>query len=179
MLQMTMNALKRWRLTGVLLAVLAPLALMPAGAGAQEGIDAPPVVTNVTASPSSLPAEGGLVTIFADASDENGGVTWVQAEVTGPFGGPETVLMGFTGVGQTYSGSFTIPANFTDSPMKYSVIVQAIDLGGNSTWEGGGGDHRRCRAAVRRASDRVRSLGDTARPAQWRRGFDDPGDRDR
>jgi hypothetical protein len=134
-----MNVLKGWRSAGILLAVLAPLALSPAGAGAQEGIDAPPVVTNVTASPSSLPAEGGLVTIFADASDENGGVTWVQAEVTGPFGGPETVLMDFTGVGQTYSGSLTIPANFTDSPMNYSITVQAIDLGGNSTWESGGG----------------------------------------
>ncbi len=132
-----MNVLKGWRMVGVLLAVLVPLALSPAGAGAQEGFDAPPVVTNVTASPNSLPAEGGLVTIFADASDENGGVTWVQAEITGPFGGPETVLMDFTGVGQTYSGSLTIPANFTDSPMSYSVIVQAIDLGGNSTWEGG------------------------------------------
>jgi hypothetical protein len=139
MLHTTMNGLKRWRLAGVLLAVLVPLAVSPAVAGAQEGIDTPPVVTNVTASPSSLPAEGGLVTIFADASDENGGVTWVQAEVTGPFGGPETVLMDFTGVGQTYSGSFTIPGNFTDSPMNYSIIVQAIDLGGNSTWEGGGG----------------------------------------
>lgn len=139
MLRTTMNGLKRWRMAGVLLAVLAPLALAPAVAGAQEEIDAPPVVTNVTASPSSLPAEGGLVTIFADASDENGGVTWVQAEVTGPFGGPETVLMGFTGVGQTYSGSLTIPANFTDSQMDYSIVVQAIDLGGNSTWEGGGG----------------------------------------
>ena len=137
MLSMTMNGLKRWRLAGVILAVLASLAFSPAGAGAQEGIDAPPVVTNVTASPSSLPAEGGLVTIFADASDENGGVTWVQAEVSGPFGGPETVLMGFTGVGNTYSGSLTIPANFTDSPMSYSILVQAIDLGGNSTWEGG------------------------------------------
>jgi len=63
----------------------------------------------------------------------------VQAEVTGPFGGPETLLMDFTGVGQTYSGSFTISGNFTDSPMNYSIIVQAIDLGGNSTWEGGGG----------------------------------------
>jgi hypothetical protein len=133
------NDLKRRRMVGILLAVLASLVLAPAGAGAQEQVDAPPVVTNVTASPSNLPAEGGLVTIFADAGDENGGVTWVQAEITGPFGGPETVLMGFTGVGQTYSGSLTIPANFTDSPMNYSVLVQAIDLGGNSTWEPGGG----------------------------------------
>jgi Abnormal spindle-like microcephaly-assoc'd, ASPM-SPD-2-Hydin len=139
MLQATMNGLKRWRLAGVLLAVLAPLALSPAVAGAQEAEDTPPVVTNVTASPNSLPAEGGLVTIFADATDENGGVTWVQAEITGPFGGPETVLMSFTGVGQTYSGSLTIPANFTDSQMDYSVVVQAIDLGGNSTWAEGGG----------------------------------------
>ena len=139
MLQAMMNGRARWRRVGVLLAMLASLAVAPAGAGAQEQVDAPPVVTNVTASPSSLPAEGGLVTIFADASDENGGVTWVQAEVTGPFGGPETVLMGFTGVGQTYSGSFTMPANFTDSPMNYSVVVQAIDLGGNSTWEWGSG----------------------------------------
>jgi hypothetical protein len=136
MLQM-MDGLKRWRMASVLVVVL--VALSPAGARAQEGIDAPPVVSNVTASPSSLPAGGGLVTIFADANDENGGVTWVQANITGPFGGPETVLMGFTGVGQTYSGSLTIPANFTGSPMSYSVVVQAIDLGGNSTWESGGG----------------------------------------
>jgi hypothetical protein len=47
--------------------------------------------------------------------------------------------MDFTGVGQTYSGSLTIPGNFTDSPMNYSIVVQAIDLGGNSTWESGGG----------------------------------------
>jgi hypothetical protein len=139
MLQTTMNGLKRWRLAGVLLAILAPLALSPAGAGAQEAIDTPPVVTNVTASPNSLPAEGGLVTIFADASDEGGGVSQVQAEVQGPFGGPEIVLMGFTAVGQTFSGSLTIPANFTDSQMDYSVTVQAIDLNGNSTWASGSG----------------------------------------
>jgi hypothetical protein len=139
MLQSRMNGLKRWRLAAVLLAVLAPLALSPAGAGAQEAIDTPPVVTNVTASPSSLPAEGGLVTIFADASDEGGGVSDVQAQITGPFGGPEIVLMAFTGVGQTYSGSLTIPANFTDSQVNYSILVQAIDINGNSTSAEGGG----------------------------------------
>ncbi len=139
MLQARKNGLKRWRLAGVLLMVLAPLALAPAGAGAQETIDTPPVVTNVMASPSSLPAEGGLVTIFADASDEGGGVSQVQAEITGPFGGPEIVLMGFTGVGQTFSGSLTIPANFTDSQINYSINVQAMDINGNSTWAEGGG----------------------------------------
>jgi hypothetical protein len=139
MLQTSMNGLKRWRLAGVLLAILAPLALSPAGAGAQEQVDTPPVVTNVTASPNSLPAEGGLVTIFADASDEGGGVSYVQAEVQGPFGGPEIVLMGFTQVGQTFSGSLTIPGNFTDSQVDYSITVEAIDLNGNSTWASGSG----------------------------------------
>jgi hypothetical protein len=140
MLHMTMNGLKRrWSLAGILLAVLVPLGLSPAGAGAQEQVDTPPVVTNVTASPNSLPAEGGLVTIFADASDEGGGVSQVEAEITGPFGGPEIVLMDVTGVGQTYSGSLTIPANFTDSQVNYSIIVQAIDLNGNSTWAEGSG----------------------------------------
>lgn len=139
MLQTSMNGLKRLRLAAVLLTILAPLALSPAGAGAQEQIDTPPVVSNVTASPSSLPAEGGLVTIFADASDEGGGVSDVQAEIQGPFGGPEIVLMSFTGVGQTFSGSLTIPGNFTDSQMDYSITVHAIDLNGNSTWASGSG----------------------------------------
>jgi hypothetical protein len=139
MLLSRMNGLKRWRMAGVVFAILAPLALSPAGASAQDTIDTPPVVTNVRAEPSFLPAEGGLVTIFADATDENGGVTWVEAQITGPFGGPETVLMGFTGLGTTYSGSLTIPANFTDTPMNYTILVQAQDLNGNSTWEGGGG----------------------------------------
>jgi hypothetical protein len=139
MLQATMDGLKRWRLAGVFLAVLASLALAPVGAYAQGEIDTPPTVTNVNAQPSSLPSEGGLVTIFADANDDNGGISQVQAQITGPFGGPEIVLMDFTGVGQTYSGSLTIPGNFTESPMNYTILVQAIDINGNSTWETGGG----------------------------------------
>jgi hypothetical protein len=135
-----MNRHQRWPLTGVLFAVLAMLALMsPAGAAAQVIDDPPPVVTNVRAEPSSLPAEGGLVTIFADASDDGGGITWVQADVQGPYGGPETVLMGFTNVGTTWSGSLTIPANFTDQQVNYTITVMATDLSGNTTWESGGG----------------------------------------
>src|SRR4051794_19541892 len=133
MLRATTSGIRRWWTAGLVLAVLVPVAMCPAGAVAQDPIDTPPVVTNVRAEPSSLPAEGGLVTIFADASDDNGGVTQVQAQVTGPFGGPEIVLMDFTGVGQTYAGSLTIPANFTDTLMSYSVVVTAIDLNGNST----------------------------------------------
>jgi hypothetical protein len=139
MLRSRMDGLGRWRLAGMLLALVAALALSPAGAVAQQEIDTPPTVTNVRADPSSLPADGGLVTVFADANDDGGGIQQVQAEIQGPFGGPEIVYMGFTGVGQTYSGSLTIPANFTESPVNYTITVQAIDINGNSTWETGGG----------------------------------------
>ena len=122
---------------GILVAVLALPLVSPAGAAAQAGDDFPPIVSNVHVDPSSLSADGGLVTIFADATDDNGGVTGVQAEVTGPYGGPETVPMSFTNVGPTYSGSITIPANFTSDVVHYYVTVTAMDTGGNSATAGG------------------------------------------
>ncbi len=118
----------------VLLALLASSVALPGGAVAQEpGEDNPPLVSNGTVTPSSLPYLGGTVAISVDAVDDFG-ITMVYADVLGPDGSPLSVQLIPSGV-TTYSGTVAIPPNFTDSAASYSVNVQASDTNGATTTE--------------------------------------------
>ncbi|MBJ7328713.1 MAG: choice-of-anchor D domain-containing protein [Solirubrobacteraceae bacterium] len=84
-----------------------------------------PVLMNQTASPRSLPAEGGPVTISAIATDDVR-VESVYAEVTGTDGSNHTVTLHATAL-QTYEGTFNAPANTSHEPVSYQVSVIATD----------------------------------------------------
>ena len=124
------------RLTAaIVLALLALLWVLPGSALAQDPgpEDTPPIVSNASVSPNSLPYEGGQVTITADVLDDIG-VAMVYADVFESGGGGQSVqllpsVIHPSGV-ITYSGSAVIGPNHTDTPVSYGVVVQATDTNG-------------------------------------------------
>lgn len=92
----------------------------------------PPALSAPKATPTSLPATGGPVTLSVTAADAVG-VTAVRAEVTGP-GGKTTVALALksgTPTNGSYAGTYPAPANQTASVQSYSVRFFATDGAGN------------------------------------------------
>lgn len=116
------------------LLALAVLAAPPVAGAAEPGEDAPPVVSNGSVVPSSLPYLGGTVTISADVADVDG-VTSVYAELSGSDGSYQAVTLSPAG-GDAYSGTAAIGPNFTDTPASHGVSIVAEDVNGHSTSEG-------------------------------------------
>ena len=119
----------------IVLALLALLAALPGGALAQDPgpEDTPPIVSNASVSPSSLPFEGGQVTISIDVLDDLG-VAMVYADVFESGGSGQSVQL-FPSVIHpsgwiTYSGSGVIGPNYSDTTVSYGVVVQAWDTNG-------------------------------------------------
>jgi hypothetical protein len=127
--------LKRYRGVAAILVLLATLLLLPASSIADEpgGEDTAPIITAWRVGPSSLPYQGGQVTIDAAAIDDFG-ITMAYGEIYGPEGVVESVLLipsaidpsGLT----TYSGTFNAPPNYTDSPVSYGVEFRVTDTNG-------------------------------------------------
>jgi hypothetical protein len=117
-----------------LAAVLLALLVVAPVAAAADGEDLPPVVSNGSVSPSSLPYLGGTVTIAADVVDDEG-VAAVYAEVVGWDGAYQAVALAPTG-GDAYSASVSVGPNFTDSPVSHTVTVVATDASGLTSSEG-------------------------------------------
>ncbi len=119
---------------------LAVLLLGPSHAVAAEGggEDTPPLISNGVVSPSSLPHQGGTVSIDVDIEDDFG-VAMAYAVIYSPEGSWENVLLipskiSPAGVA-TYSGSVNVPPNYTDSQVSYGVEIQASDTNGASALE--------------------------------------------
>ena len=87
----------------------------------------PPVVTNPSLTPTSLPVTGGDVTIRADVTDADGSVANVTAFVLSPGGGFIPVPMTQPAAGAPYEGMWTAPANTGESAAEYPVLVTALD----------------------------------------------------
>lgn len=87
--------------------------------------DEPPYVSEGTLTPSFLPAEGGTVTIAADAYDTRS-LSAVYATVALPGGGSTEVPL--YGVSSShFEGTFTAPANSGPLAAEYLVEVVAED----------------------------------------------------
>lgn len=114
-------------------AMLAPAALPSVAGAAEPGEDAPPVVSNGSILPASLPYLGGTVTIAADVADVDG-VALVSAELLGSDGSYQAVALTPAG-GDAYSGTAAIGPNFTDSPVSHAVQIIAEDANGLQTTE--------------------------------------------
>ena len=104
-----------------------------------------PTISNVQVTPRNLGADGGMVTVSADVTD-NVGVGPVTATLTPPAGSPITVtLQQVTALRKprvpgdgTYQGTLTVPANTAFSPLPYAVSVAAKDTSGNAATADGG-----------------------------------------
>ena len=117
----------------MLLTLILSLTALPAHAIEDE---TPPAISNTFVSPSSLPKEGGSVTISADIFDESG-ITAAWATVVGQDGFAQSVgIVNFGG--NFFSGGIDIPQNFTDQPLSYTVEVGAVDGNGLSSTEPAG-----------------------------------------
>lgn len=125
----------RWLgLTAVMAALLAGLLATSAGiaVAAEPGEDMPPVVSNGTILPSSLPYLGGTVAIAADVVDDVGVVSvWVDVTC---FDGWYSVELAVT-EGTTYGATVGVGPNFTDSPVSCTVVVNANDTNGATQME--------------------------------------------
>jgi hypothetical protein len=119
-----------------LCALLTPVLGMTALPAHAVEDETPPTITNTVASPSSLPKEGGSVTISADIFDE-WGITAAWATVVGQDGFGQTVGL-FNFGGTFFSGGIDIPQNFLDQQISYQVEVGAVDGNGLSSTEPAG-----------------------------------------
>jgi hypothetical protein len=91
----------------------------------EPGEDTPPVITNGILAPSFLFYEGGAVSISVDVTDDVG-VTSVYAEIVGSDGSNQGVGLESTG-GMSYSTNISIPPNYSEGEVWYSVWVWASD----------------------------------------------------
>jgi len=91
----------------------------------QPQFDEGPWVTSTEMYPSVLPAEGGAVTIRAEAGD-NRGLAGIYALVTGP-GGTSTEVAMIALDSNHFEGTFNAPANSGTLAAEYLVEVIAVD----------------------------------------------------
>lgn len=123
------------RRCGAVLLTLFALLLLGSGrpTSAQGGGgDNPPVILSGTVNPTSLPYDGGTVTITAEAIDDFG-IYMAYAEVIQPDNTSFYVQLfpaGETGL-TFFEGTVSIPPNYTDAPVSYGVNLHITD------WNGG------------------------------------------
>ena len=118
------------RTAGTLVAVFVAL-LLPAVAAAE---DFPPVLANTQIIPSTLPSNGGTVTVKADVHDDIS-VFSVGANAYGPGSSLHTPMLLTDGDAGTYTGTFEIGPNFGEEPVIHAIEVVAIDGASGSTME--------------------------------------------
>jgi hypothetical protein len=102
------------------LCVAAALALLSAPARADDN---PPTISSPGVSPTSLPTDGGEITIQAQIDDEIG-VAFAWAEIRGSNGASDTALL-TSDAGDQYSGTYDMGPDYTDAPITYTVTIHA------------------------------------------------------
>ncbi|HEV2858459.1 MAG TPA: choice-of-anchor D domain-containing protein [Solirubrobacterales bacterium] len=118
------------------LAVLVALLTVPAAASAC-GPEAPPVITNEKATPSTLPWEGGTIRIEAEVTEPGCGVgVWLEITSSNGSHYPSQMLPTEETSNdnpRTYRAEFGAPANYQESPVYYQVAIRATDQEGGFT----------------------------------------------
>src|SRR3954471_8230167 len=109
----------------LVIAVVALLAALPAGAAVADDPDQPPQVFNTDVSPRALPSGGGTITIQGDAVDDVE-LVQVYADVIGSDGSSAVVPMTLQS-GITYAGTGLLPPNPGFTALTYTVTVWAQD----------------------------------------------------
>jgi hypothetical protein len=112
----------RWVLLASALG-MAAVCLALAGPAAAE--DSPPDIAGGAATPSNLAYEGGLVQLSAEVTDDSA-VQNVTAVIAGSDGSFQAIQL-YEGSAGNFYGTFEALANYTESPISYSVEIQAYD----------------------------------------------------
>jgi hypothetical protein len=115
------------------LTILAILLLAVPATAAACGSEAPPVITNATVTPSTLPWEGGTIRVEVDVESDCG--VQVELEISSSDGGyyPSEMLPTEESVNdnpRTYRSEFGAPPNYQESPVYYQTVIRATDVGG-------------------------------------------------
>lgn len=114
--------------------LLAALLLAIPATAAACGSEDPPVITNATATPSSLPWEGGTIRVEAEVTEPGCGVgVWLEIISSEGNHYPSQMVSTEETVNdnpRTYRAEFGAPANPGTTAQKYSVGVYAIDEAG-------------------------------------------------
>ena len=109
----------------------------------------PPLITNATLTPASIPAGGGTLAVSATVTDAGSGVntvtafiplngispnSWLQSNTPGSLYNPNNyiVTLSNSGSGNVYSGTLDFDANNTGLTNNFTAYVQATDAVGNS-----------------------------------------------
>lgn len=114
-----------------MLTLLAALLLVLPASAAACGEEAPPVITEAKATPSSLPWEGGTITITAKVESDCGVTVW--GEITSTEGGYYPFEMLPTEESsndnpRTYRAEFGAPPNYQEWEVGYQVTISAMDV---------------------------------------------------
>lgn len=110
----------------VIAAAAAALCAGCGGGGGGSVVLVPPTVVSTALSRYLVPSTGGSVTISAQVTGD--GISQVRASVALPGGGTANVVM--SGSAGSYSGTYTAPANTTNSILTYTVTVRATNTNG-------------------------------------------------
>ena len=105
------------------------LVLVPSVAFADgEDTDDPPLIMDGTLTPNTVDYHGGDVVIAATVTDDVG-IDNVYADVVLEDGSNTSWVVPMTSSGgsTTYSGTFTVPQNFTTDTPSYAVAIWATD----------------------------------------------------
>ncbi|MBJ7331047.1 MAG: choice-of-anchor D domain-containing protein [Solirubrobacteraceae bacterium] len=119
-----------------LLVTVVLIAALAACASPALAEDAPPVITDGSATPDTLMADGGQVEVSGTATDDVG-LARVYAYIVGENGTYIEEPMASVG-GDVYRGTAAIPSNGTEYSIQYTVNVIAVDTSGQETWLGVG-----------------------------------------
>src|SRR5690242_15231746 len=103
--------------------VLGVAAMCLALAGPAAAEDTPPDIAGGAATPSNLAYEGGLVQLSAEVTDDSA-VQIVTAVISGSDGSSQAFQL-YEGSAGNFYGTFEAPANYSESPISYSVEIQA------------------------------------------------------
>lgn len=85
-----------------------------------------PTIAQFEVSPSSFDIGGGVITFTTQVSDAGSGVNSVFFEVTDPIGLAQNISASLD-EGDTYSGTYTVPANTANATAVYQARVVAYD----------------------------------------------------
>lgn len=125
-----MKSLRVARFRRFLLAsMLGVTAVCLALAGPAAAEDTPPDIAGGAATPSNLSYEGGLVQVSAEVTDDSA-VQIVNAVIYGSDGSLQAFQL-FEGSAGNFYGTFEAPANYSESPISYSLEIQAYDDANN------------------------------------------------
>lgn len=126
---MTGSRAARFRWVRMLASALGVAAACLALAGPAAAEDTPPDIAGGSATPSNLAYEGGLVQLSAEVTDDSA-VQNVTAVINGSDGSFQAIQL-YEGSAGNFYGTFEAPANYTESPISYSVEIQAYDDANN------------------------------------------------